>query len=79
MNGLAQQSMEQQVDPAMVAQVKQALMQGASPEELIQQGVPQEVIEAAIAELQAEMQQGQQQSPVTLAGQGLAGQYQPMM
>ena len=60
----------------MIEQVKAALMQGMSPEELVQNGVPQEVVQMAIQELQAEQgQQAQAQGPaVTPAGQGLAGQ-----
>ena len=40
----------------LIDQVKQALSQGTSPEELQQQGVPIEIIEMAIRELQSEAQ-----------------------
>jgi len=78
--GLAQQGAMggQQINPEMVMQVKQLLQQGVSPDELIQQGVPQEVVEMAIQQLQQE-QAGQEQGPVTQAGQGLAGSNVPMM
>ena len=46
---------------AMVDQVKQMLLQGADPEQLLAQGIPEEVIMMAIQELQQEMgAQGQQ-------------------
>ena len=51
---------EQQIAPEqkreLIDQVKQALSQGTSPEELEQQGVPIEIIEMAIRELQSEAQ-----------------------
>lgn len=65
MVGLAGQGVPQG-DPQMIEQVKAMLLQGVTPQELIQQGVPQEVIEAAIAQLQSEQQVQQPQ-------QGLAG------
>jgi len=61
----------QQMDPQMIEQVKQALMQGATPEELMAQGVPEEVIQMAIQALQQE--QAQQQGAMTPAGQEMAG------
>lgn len=63
MNGLAQGG---QIDPAMVQQVMEMLMQGANPEELLAQGVPREVLEIAMQQLQAQSQQGQglAQAPV---------------
>lgn len=70
--GLAQQAGGQgpMVDPEMVQQVAQALMQGMTPEELVAKGVPQEVIEAAIAIVQAQAAQQQQVQP---GQEGLAG------
>lgn len=41
----------------MVQQVVQMLMQGANPDELLQQGVPMEVIKAAIEIIMAQEQQ----------------------
>jgi len=53
-----------------IEQVVQLLMQGATPEELLQMGVPEEVIMQAIEMLkQAQAQQQSQQQPQT----GLAG------
>jgi hypothetical protein len=80
--GLAEQgfaasgAMSPQVDPQLVAKVKEALMNGISPDELIAQGVPQEVIEQAIMELQAEMGGGEQQPPVAPEMGGMAQQPQ---
>lgn len=69
--GLAGQSMGQpQLDMEMVKQVAQMLMQGMSPEELMQKGVPREVIEAAMQMIQQQQAQSQQAGP-----EGLAGQY----
>lgn len=71
MDGLAQ-SMAQpqqpaQEDPmAMVEQVVQMLVQGADPEQLLQQGIPVEVIMQAIQVI--EQQMAAQQAP----DQGLA-------
>jgi len=65
MAGLSDLNNAGTVNPNMVNEVKQMLMQGANPEELLQRGIPQAVIEQAMMELQAEMQQSQ--------GQGLAG------
>jgi len=54
----------------MLKQVVELLMQGVSPEELMQQGVPQEVIQAAMQIIQQQQAQQQQAQP-----EGLAGQY----
>ena len=76
--GLAQQS-QGQVDENMVMQVVQALMQGATPDELLGQNVPEEVIQMAIQIIQQEQakQQQVQTQPTTQSGgqmtQGLAG------
>ena len=66
----------QNQDREMIDQVKQMLVQGATPEQLLGEGVPEELIMLAIEELQAEMaaQDQQAQAPVTPAGQGLAQQ-----
>ena len=53
----------------MIDQIKSALVQGANPEELVQQGVPPELIDIAMQELQAE---AQQQPQMAQAPQGLA-------
>ena len=69
--GLAQQATVQQpqVDPKMVQQVAQMLMQGMNPEELLAQGVPQEVLMMAMELVKQEMA-----SEAMPAGQeGLAG------
>jgi ribose 5-phosphate isomerase len=58
MEGLAgQMGQGQGAGSEMVQQVVQLLMQGVSPEELVQQGVPIEVIQEAIAMIQAQEQQ----------------------
>lgn len=70
--GLAAQGHQQQ--RAMLDQVKELLLQGISPEDLIAQGVPQEIIEQAIMELQQEMDGQQPEAqPATPAGQGMVG------
>ena len=55
-----QEGQQEQIAPEqkreLIDQVKQALSQGTSPEELEQQGVPIEIIEMAIRELQSEAQ-----------------------
>ena len=50
---------------AMLQEVIAALKGGMTPDELLAQGVPPEIIEAAIAQLQAEAQQSQQQQLAT--------------
>jgi len=80
MEGLAQQmagapaqQMAQQMAPqgggqdemAMIQQIVEMLMQGADPEQLVQQGVPPELIMAAIEML--EQQLAAQQGPQGLA------------
>jgi len=67
----------QDQERAMIDEIKQMLLQGMDPQEMVQQGIPQELIQIAIQELEQEMgPQGQQapQEPVTQAGQGLAAQ-----
>lgn len=54
MNGLAQRGADNST-AALLAQVVEMLKQGATPEELVQQGVPVEVIQAAIEVLQEEV------------------------
>lgn len=58
--GLAAQAGQGQ-DQAMMAiqQIMELLMQGVTPEELLQQGVPQELVMKAVELMKA--QQGQQQ------------------
>lgn len=77
MDGDQQQDQQRQ----MIDQVKQALLKGATPEDLLAQGVPKEIIVQAIKELQAEIAQQQQaqqqaqapnQAPMPQQGQGLA-------
>lgn len=78
--GLAAQS-AQQAQPSteeMVQQVMQALMEGMSPEELLQQGVPAEVIQMAIQMLQQQQSAGKAPVPVEQQG-GLAAASIPMM
>lgn len=53
----------------MVAQVAQLIMQGATPQELLQMGVPQNVIDMAMQLVQS--QQGSVAGPIQNAG--LAG------
>ena len=78
--GLAAQS-AQQAQPSteeMVQQVMQALMEGMSPEELLQQGVPAEIIQIAIQMIKQQMQSSQ--APVSAEQQGgLAAASMPMM
>lgn len=74
MNGLAQQAMgqqEQQISQDMVKQVAELLMQGMTPEELIQRGVPQEVVEMAMALV------SQQATQIPEESAGLAGMAMP--
>lgn len=78
--GLAAQS-AQQAQPSteeMVQQVMQALMEGMSPEELLQQGVPAEVIQMAIQMLQQQQSAGKAPVPAEQQG-GLAAASMPMM
>ena len=66
--GLAATGMNEQRDE-MLQQVVQLLMQGASPDELLQMGVPQALIDEAMAIISA--QQGSVNGPVQ--NSGLAG------
>jgi len=52
----------------LIEQVKTALQQGTTPEQLIQEGIPETIIKMAIQELQQMMmqQQGQQQMPMAM-------------
>ena len=70
--GLAAQAGQEQ-DAAMMAisQIVELLMQGVTPEELLQQGVPQELVMKAIEIVKA--QQGQQQADA----QAMAPQQDP--
>lgn len=60
----------QQNVAALIAQIKELLKQGVTPEELLQKGVPEELIIQAMEELKAEA--GQQQQPQQ-PQQGLGG------
>jgi hypothetical protein len=57
--GMAQTGGQQQGQMPTVEQIAQALMQGATPEQLLQAGVPRELIEQAIALLQQAMAEQQ--------------------
>jgi hypothetical protein len=57
--GMAQSGGQQQGQMPTVQQIVQALMQGATPEQLMQAGVPKELIEQAIALLQQAMAEQQ--------------------
>ena len=64
----------------MIDEVKQMLMQGATPEQLEQQGIPPEIIQMAIAELQQEMAAQQPQQPqMDPMGQGAGLAQQQVM
>lgn len=73
--GVQEQALQEQALPQrdemeqMIAQVAQLIMQGATPQELLQMGVPQNVIDMAMQLLQS--QQGNVAGPVQNAG--LAG------
>jgi hypothetical protein len=66
--GLAAQGAQPQ-GQVTVEMVIEALMKGATPEQLLQAGVPREMIEQAIMIIQQQMQQQQPQAP---ADAGLA-------
>ena len=72
--GLAQQGVQQgqEAQKEMVMQVVQLLMQGVTPDELIQKGVPKEIIQMAMqmVQQQQQMQAQPQGQPVP---EGLAG------
>lgn len=77
--GLAQQSAQQglgmggQGNPEQrVEEVVQMLMQGADPEELLQQGVPMEIIKTAIELIMAQEQQQATTRSVPATDSGLA-------
>ena len=69
--GLAAQAMQQEAQGQgqmpTVEQIIQLLMEGRTPEELIQAGVPQELVEQAMMIIQQEMQ-AQQQAPQNQGG-----------
>ncbi len=73
--GMQEQGMQEQALPKqdemeqMVVQVAQLIMQGATPQELLQMGVPQNVIDMAMQLVQS--QQGSVAGPTQNAG--LAG------
>ena len=75
MQGLAQSAAQPQqggVDPAVLEQVIQLLMEGIDPQELINQGVPPEVIMQAVEIIEQQMG-GQGGQPASAPPQGLAG------
>jgi len=82
MAGLAEMGAQAPVNQERQAidEVKQLLLQGINPQELLNQGVPEQLIAMAIQELEAEIasQQQQAQPAATPAGQqmspGLAAQ-----
>ena len=73
--GVQEQAMQEQALPQrdemeqMIAQVAQMIMQGATPQELLQMGVPQNVIDMAMQLVQS--RQGSVAGPTQNAG--LAG------
>lgn len=73
--GVQEQALQEQALPQrdemeqMIAQVAQLIMQGATPQELLQMGVPQNVIDMAMQLVQS--RQGNVAGPVQNAG--LAG------
>lgn len=73
--GVQEQALQEQALPQrdemeqMIAQVAQMIMQGATPQELLQMGVPQNVIDMAMQLVQS--QQGRVAGPTQNAG--LAG------
>ena len=75
--GQPQQGMSQEQMMELVQQVAKLLMQGVSPEELLQKGVPQQVIEMAMQMIKQHQGAGQEQEqpvPQGIQGeQGLAG------
>lgn len=84
-------AMPSQASPEMVQEIAQLLLQGITPEELIQQGVPPELVEQAIMMLESQegMQGGEMGPPAPppeamtppapsaqeILGGGLASQY----
>lgn len=70
--GLAQQQVPQGQE--MIAKVVELLMQGMTPEELVQKGVPPEIVQQAIAMIQQQqVQQQPQAGDVGLAGRVTQG------
>lgn len=63
----------QQNVAALIAQIKELLKQGVTPEELLQKGVPEELIIQAMEELKAEAGQPTQATPQGMQQQGLGG------
>jgi len=78
--GLAQRLAQggEPMDPnrELIEHIKEALLAGMTPEELIAKGAPQEAVVIAIQELQAEIEQQVQpiqQNPGLAASQGIVG------
>lgn len=76
---MAQQGLAaQQAAPAIAVQdVVDMLLQGADPEQLLQQGVPMEIIREAIQIIMAQDQQSQAQQAPPATDAGLAASQQP--
>lgn len=71
--GLAAQAGQGQDQATMaVQQIVELLMQGVTPEELLQQGVPHELVMKAIAMVKAQQSQQQQMAPQQQQDTGLA-------
>ena len=64
--GLAGQGQDPQ--RAMIDKIKEALVSGMNPDELVAQGDPQELVQIAMQELQAEMQQSPSMGAQTAGG-----------
>jgi len=69
MTGLAQQSVQNSQPMRDLDQVVQMLVQGITPEELIQMGVPEELVMAALDVI------GQQANHIPAEQEGLAGMH----
>lgn len=71
--GLAAQAGQGQDQATMaVQQIVELLMQGVTPEELLQQGVPHELVMKAIEMVKAQQSQQQQMAPQQQQDTGLA-------
>lgn len=70
--GLAAQAGQQGSMDQMLQEVVAMLMQGADPEELVQQGIPMEVVRQAVEIVLAQEQQGAMQQQPAQTGAGLA-------
>lgn len=75
--GLGQGGGGQQEARVMIDKIKEALMNGITPEELLKSGAPQELVEIAIQELQQE-QAAPGNTPMPQQGGSAMGQPQGM-